>query len=141
MSTYYTKAGIVDALAVGAGTGAYEYAINKRDKETSIKLGAVMAGTHVAVTKAGSFMGMTKPGLNMIVTAAGYTYFADKVVDTGYDSEGYMPRALAALGGLVAGNVSQRVMSRMTSNSTSSNMIPSTDGGATHPSVYTNLST
>jgi hypothetical protein len=131
-----TRSGVAHTVVTGAGTAAYEKYVNKMPTEDAVKLGAVMVGSQVVTQKIGGYMGMNKPGLNMILTAGLYTWASPKLVDTGYGGGEYMPRALAALGGLVTGNVVNRIGSRMAHSSNASFDHPSNGAGAMDVSTY-----
>ena len=108
----------LQAVSTGAATGAYEYYVNKVEKETAIKLGAVMAGADFAANKATNYLHVNRHGAKLLLAAGMYTVVAPRVVDTGFNDGGMMVRGLAALGGLVAGGVVHRVATRYTGGST-----------------------
>lgn len=101
----------VQAVSTGAATGAYEYYVNKVDKNTAIKLGAVMAGADFVAQKATGALHLNRKGAQVLAAAGLYVFAAPKLVDTGYGRD-MTTSALAAVGGIVAGGVVHRVATR-----------------------------
>lgn len=101
---------MVDTLATGAVTAAYEKYINKEDTQDAIKLGAVMGGAHFVTKKALNHFGMTRPGAEILGSCLLYTYVAPKVVETRTDD--MTVRFLASVGGSVGGGAVNRMTQR-----------------------------